>query len=123
MSLLKAFNEQLLRFFEELQSTFPEERDIRMAVDAISNAKKINPRLVLDLFYEHVYKDYANSIYSKDVPTIIEGVNKKIQTQFNDMMVALTIFNKHWYNMSPNNQETIIQYLIVLCKLCERARA
>lgn len=123
MSVLKAFNEQLLRFFEELQSTYPEERDIRMAVDAISNAKKINPRLVLDLFYEHVYRDHAQSIYAKDVPTIINVVNEKIKTQFNDMMVALTIFNKHWYSMTPGNQETIIQYLIVLCRLCERARA
>ncbi len=123
MSALKGFCEQLIRFFEELQSTYPEERDIRMAVEAISGARKINPRLVLDLFYEHVYKDYAQSIYNKDVPTIIDGVNKKIQTQFNDMMVALTIFNKHWYNMTPSNQDTIIHYLIVLCKLCEKARA
>lgn len=123
MSVLKAFCEQLVRFFQELQTTFPEERDIKMAVDAIDNGRKINPRLVLDLFYEHVYKDYASSIYAKDVPTIIEGVDKKIKTQFNDMMVALTIFNKHWYTMGPTNQEVIIQYLIVLCKLCEKARA
>ena len=123
MSTLKAFCEQLVRFFEELQTTYPEERDIRMATEAISAARKINPRLVNDLFYEHVYKDYSTAIYAKDIPTIIDGVNKKIQTQFNDMMVALTIFNKHWHTMTPNNQETIIQYLIVLCKLSERSRS
>ena len=123
MSALKAFCEQLIRFFDELQSTYPEERDIRMAVEAISGARKINPRLVLDLFYEHVYKDYSAAIYGKDIPTIIDGVNKKIQIQFNDMLVALTIFNKHWYKMSPSNQDTIIQYLIVLCRLCEKARS
>ena len=123
MSVLKAFCEQLVRFFQELQTTFPEERDIKMAIEAIDNGRKINPRLVLDLFYEHVYKDHASSIYTKDVPTIIAGVDKKIKTQFNDMMVALTIFNKHWYTMGHSNQDVIIQYLIVLCKLCEKARA
>ena len=123
MSVLKGFCEQLERFFVELQNTFPEERDIKMATEAISAARKINPRLVLDLFYEHVYKDYAGAIYSKDIPVIINGVNEKIKTQFNDMMVALSIFNKHWYSMSTTNQDVILQYLVVLCKLCERARA
>ncbi len=123
MSVLKGFCEQLERFFVELQNTFPEERDIKMATEAISAARKINPRLVLDLFYEHVYKDYSTAIYGRDIPTIIHGVNEKIKTQFNDMMVALSIFNKHWYSMSTTNQDVILQYLVVLCKLCERARA
>jgi hypothetical protein len=122
MSVLKGFCEQLERFFVELQNTFPEERDIKMATEAISAARKINPRLVLDLFYEHVYKDYSVAIYGKDIPIIINGVNEKIKTQFNDMLVALSIFNKHWYSMSTSNQDVILQYLVVLCKLCERAR-
>jgi hypothetical protein len=123
MSVLTAFNTQLVRFFEELSSTFPEEREIKMAVEAISAARKINPRLVLDMFYEHVYKDNAQAIYNKDIQSIITSANKKILTQFNDYMVALTIFNKHWHNMSENNQETVLNYLTVICKLCERARA
>ena len=123
MSALTAFTTQLVRFFQELQDTFPEERDIRMAKEAIEGAKRVNPRLVLDLFYEHVYKDLSGAIYDKNVDEIIRVGQAKIATQFNEMSPALNIFNKHWNSMGEENQEAIWKYLIVLCRLCEKARA
>ena len=47
MSSLTAFTAQLVNFFDELCNTFPEERDIKMANEAIKGARKINPRLIL----------------------------------------------------------------------------
>lgn len=122
MSTLTAFTTQLVRFFQELQDTFPEERDIRMAKEAIEGAKRINPRLVLDLFYEHIYKDLNLAIYEKNVEEILRVGQAKIATQFNEMSPALNIFNKHWGDMGQANQDIIWQYLNVLCKLCEKAR-
>lgn len=123
MSILTAFTTQLVRFFQELQDTFPEERDIRMAKEAIEGAKRINPRLVLDLFTEHVYKDLHLAIYEKNVDEIIRVGQAKIATQFNEMSPALNIFNKHWTTMGEENQDIIWQYLTVLCRLVEKARA
>lgn len=45
----------------------------------------------------------------------------KIKTQFNEMLSALSLFDKHWYTQSAKNQETMWQYLQVLCKLAEKA--
>ena len=67
MSALNAFTTQLVNFFEELCTTFPEERDIKLATEAITGAKKINPRLILDLFTEHVYTELAESIAKRDI--------------------------------------------------------
>lgn len=123
MSALSAFTTQLVRFFQELQDTFPEERDIRMAKEAIEGAKRVNPRLVLDLFTEHVYKDLNLAIYEKNVEEIIRVGQAKIATQFNEMSPALNIFNKHWDTMGEENQDVIWKYLTVLCKLVEKARS
>jgi hypothetical protein len=123
MSALSAFNNQLLNFFEELCTTFPEEKDIKMATEAIKGAKKINPRLILDLFQEHVYKDLSPAILNRDVNLIRQIAQHKISTQFNEMISALAIFDKHWDTMGPQNQEVIWQYLKVLCLLCEKARS
>lgn len=123
MSVLSAFNTQLLNFFEELCNTFPEERDIKMAVEAIKGAKKINPRLVLDLFTDHVYNDLAPAILKRDVVHIRQVAQQKLSTQFNEMISALAIFDKHWDTMGTANQEIIWQYLKVLCFLSEKARA
>jgi hypothetical protein len=118
---LGIFNTQLLRFFEELCDTFPEEKDIKMATEAISGAKKINPRLVLDLFYNHIYVDFHRIIGNRDLQGMIIEGRKKIQSQFNEIMPALTIFDKHWPSLSTNNQDSIWKYMKVLCILCEKA--
>lgn len=123
MSALSAFTTQLVNFFDELCNTFPEERDIKMATEAIKGAKKINPRLILDLFTEHVYNDLAPAVKLRDVVKIREAAQQKISTQFNEMISALAIFDKHWDTMGSKNQEVIWQYLKVLCILSEKARA
>ena len=123
MSALTAFTTQLLNFFEELCNTFPEEKDIKMATEAIKGAKKINPRLILDLFTEHVYNELAPAVAKRDVIQIRQVAQQKIATQFNEMISALAIFDKHWDSMGVSNQEVIWQYLKVLCILCEKVRA
>ena len=123
MSVLSAFTTQLVNFFDELCNTFPEEKDIKMATEAIEGFKKINPRLILDLFVEHVYSDLAPAIAQRDILRIREVAQRKISTQFNEMISALAIFDKHWDSMGTANQEVIWQYLTVLCKLSEKARA
>ena len=123
MSALNAFTTQLVNFFEELCTTFSEERDIKLATEAITGAKKINPRLILDLFTEHVYIELASSIANRDIGNIRKIAQKKISTQFNEMISALAIFDKHWDTMGTANQEVIWKYLKVLCFLSEKARA
>ena len=123
MSALGAFNAQLIRFFEQLSETYPEERDIKMSLEAIRGAKIINPKLILDLFYEHVYKDLKETIKNRDAELLIEYAKRKITTQFNEISPALAIFDKHWNTMTADNQDVIWKYLQVLCVLCERARA
>ena len=123
MSALGAFNNQLLRFFQELRDTYPEERDIKMALEAIEGAKKINPKLILDLFYEYVHKDLSDAIGREDDVVVINFAKSKINAQFNEMSPALLIFDKHWPTMADPNRKAIWNYLKVLCILCEKARA
>ena len=123
MSALGAFNTQLIRFFEELVETYPEERDIKVALEAIQGAKKINPKLILDLFWEHVYRDLAEHIANEDDAKVVSYAHAKISGQFNEMSSALIIFDKYWGTMTEANQKAIWKYLKVLCALCEKARA
>lgn len=122
MSTLSAFTTNLVNFFDELRTTFPEEKEIKMAYEAISGAKKINPRLLLDLFYEHVYSEFSQAIINEDIQAIIEGGRRKIQYQFNEIMPAITLFDKHWATMSEANQTAILKYLKVLCALCKSCK-
>jgi len=122
MSLLSAFTTNLVQFFEELSDTVPEEKSIKMATEAIKGAKKINPRLILDLFYEHIYKDLKVHILERNLDAINTYGRIKIQGQFNEIMPAIAIFDKHWHSLSTGTQDAIWRYMKVLCVLCERIR-
>ena len=123
MSILNAFTTQMVQFLDELGDTFPEEKDIKMATESVKGAKKINPRLLLNLFVEYVYKPCSKAIYEKNIHVIRRQMHDTISTQFNDMMVILTLFDKHWETMGETNQDIIWQYLKVLCLLSEKATA
>jgi hypothetical protein len=123
MSMLSAFTNQMVKFFEELSEVIPEEKDLKMATEAIKGARKINPRLILDLFYEHIYVDLKDAIDRRDQPYIVEYGKRKIATQFNEIMPAITLFDKHWTTLSVSTQDAIWKYLKVLCVLCEKAKA
>lgn len=123
MSVLGAFCNQLIRFFEELESSYPEEKSISMGLDAIRAAKRANPKLVADMFYEYFYKPANDLIVNRKSDEIIALARKVLSTQFNELMPALMIFDKYWPTMSDTNRNVIWQYLEVLCKLCEKVRA
>ena len=121
MSYLQAFTTQIINFFDELCIVFPEEKDIRLATEGLKGVKKVNPRLMLDLFVDHIYNDCATAIYEKNVDKFIAIANVKIATKFNEILSALALFNKHWYTLSEKNRDHIWKYLQVLCKLSEKA--
>ena len=122
MSFLGAFNTQLIRFFEGLTEIFPEERDIKASLEAINGLKKINTKMILELFYEHVYKPMSDAIKREDEDVVIAYAKKTISVQFNEMSVALVMFDKHWPSLSETNRKNIWNYLKVLCVLCEKAK-
>jgi hypothetical protein len=119
MSTLGAFCNQLVRFFEELQSTFPEEKSISMALEAILAGKKANPRLVIDMFHTYIYVPCNDLIMNRKDQELKVHANSVLSTQFNELMPALMIFDKYWPEMSNENRDIIWKYLQVLCKLCE----
>ena len=122
MSFLGAFNTQLIRFFEGLSEIFPEERDIKASLEAIHGLKKINPKMILELFFEHVYKPMSEPIKREDEEVVIAYAKSVISEHFNEMSIALVMFDKHWPSLSDTNRRNIWNYLKVLCVLCEKAK-
>lgn len=120
---LGLFNNKLIGFFEELRDTFPEERDIKNALEALNGAKKINPRLILDLFTEYVTKPLRDHILTENEDAVITFAKAAIQSQFNEISPALMIFDKHWPTMSDSNRDAIWKHLKVLVLLSEKAKA
>lgn len=122
MSYLNAFNTKLIEFFQDLSETYPEEKEIKQALEAIIGLKKINPRMIVDLFHEYVYVPLGDSIKREDDEYIIPYAKKMIAEQFNEMSISLMIFNKYWPDMTSANRKAIWAYLKILVVFCEKAK-
>ena len=122
MSYLKAFNTKLIDFFTDLNETYPEERDIKYALEAIQGLAKINPKMILDLFYEYVYLPMGEAIKREDEEFVISSAKSTIKQQYNEMHASLLIFDKYWPDMSDNNRQAIWSHMKVLVILCEKAK-
>jgi hypothetical protein len=122
-SKLGFFNDKLMEFFKDLSYVFPEERDLKNAIEYIEFAKRSNPKLVLDMFYEHVYIGAHEMIEKDEEDKLIVYAKTKISKDYNEILPALAIFDKYWATLDGGNRETIWKYLKILCLLCEKARA
>jgi hypothetical protein len=122
-STLGMFNLRLIGFFEDLHESYPEEREIKQAIDALKMTKSINPRLILDLFMEFVSKPLKEHILTENEEFVLAFARNTIKNQFNEMSPALLIFDKHWPTMSDGNKDAIWKHLKVLCLLADRAKA
>jgi hypothetical protein len=120
---LGLFNGKLIDFFQELYDTYPEEKSIKAAIEALHGARKINPKLILDLFVEYVTKPLRDSILAEDDKTVIAFAKAVIAGQFNEMSPALLVFDKLWPDMSEANRDAIWKHMKVLVLLSEKARA
>jgi iron-sulfur cluster repair protein YtfE (RIC family) len=119
-STLGIFVNKLISFFEDLSETFPEEREIKLATEALHGVKKINPRLMFDMFVEYVKKPLQEHIMKEDEEKIIAFARAAIDSQFNEISPALMIFDKHWGTMSEKNQRAVWNHLKVLVILADK---
>lgn len=120
-SPVAVFNNQLLGFVEELAETFPEEKDIKTAVDALKALKKANPKLLHTSFMEYIYPDFHGPVNAEDEQALISKARQMLDSEYKDYAFAYLIFDKYWSTMSDANKKAIWKWCKVLVVLAERA--
>ena len=121
MSVLTAFNNQLIAFFNDMSETYPEEKDIRMAAEGLRGLGAINPKLILSMFMESVYPQFKGPVMARDEVALNKLAHTKLSTEFSQISYAYWIFDKHWKNMSESNKDKIWKYCTAIVLLAEKA--
>jgi tRNA A37 threonylcarbamoyladenosine dehydratase len=121
-NILKAFNDHFVDFLNDIQSVFPNDSDIQASKTTLLAIKKINPRLIIKIWNEHIVKKYKNQILNADLSFFID---KDYSDDLNDMDDASNIANKinklrePIKNMGKENQDKCMKYIQNLTKLSE----
>ena len=121
-NILKAFNDHFVDFLNDIQNVFPNDSDVRSSKTTLLTIKKINPRLIIKIWNEHIVKKYKNQILNADLSFFID---KDYSDDLNDMDDASNIANKinklrePIKNMGKENQDKCMKYIQNLTKLSE----
>lgn len=114
------FCNQLIAFFEDMSETYPEEKDLVTVTQAIRLMKQANPRMLHNLFMEHVYKEFSAHILAEDEEYLLRRAHDIMHSTYADINYAFWIFDKHWKSMSETNKAHVWKYIKSLVLLAER---
>jgi hypothetical protein len=119
---LTAFNDHFAEFVKDIQLVFPDNTDIATLYSSISKVRKINPKLIIKAFNEHVIGSYREQIELGDINFFINNDYKKNLTNIGSSTMILEkidCLRKPVKEMGKDDQAKVMKYLQNLSKLCE----
>jgi len=118
--LLTAFNNQFYDFLDDIESVFMNDNGIKRAKNALILIKKVNPALVIKLWYKYIVVNYESEIDSNNINFFIEKDYKNDLRYLNssdDIMKHIDSLREPVRNMGESNQQKSFMYIKNLCIL------
>ena len=124
-TFLTIFNNHFTEFIDDVVNVFPEDVDLLTMKKTFALIRKVNPRLIITVFYNDVYKKYYTHIEQGDIEFFIE---KDYQTDlknndlinndnFTKITQAINRLREPIRKMNDSEKQKTIKYLQNLCKL------
>lgn len=119
MSVLKAFNNHLLEFVEDVIRIFPENLDIKTGKTFIEGIKRINPKKIITYWRDNILTLYESEILNGDITFF---VNKDYRNDIGTEAQTLKVLEDIRVlvrDTTEENKEKAMKYLQNLTKLCK----
>lgn len=114
---LQAFNNHFEEFTDDVVRVFPEDKEIATASNALKKMRKVNPKLIINVFIEYIQKPYGSQIMDNNIKFFLE--KDYSDNLSNEILSKVNSIKEPIANMSSEEQNKVIKYLQNLCKLCD----
>lgn len=107
--LLTAFNTQFHDFLDDIESVFMNDGAIKRAKNALILIKKVNPALVIKLWYKYIVVNYESEIDNNNINFFIEKDYKNDLRYLNssdDIMKHIDSLRGPVRNMGESNKKS-----------------
>jgi len=119
-SILKAFNNHLIEFLDDVITVFPENLDIKTGKTFIEGLKKVNPKAIIQVWRTSILIPYRTFITACDYSFFIEKDYKEdLAMGDNKTLKILENIRVMVRQTSEQNKEKVMKYVQNLSKLCE----
>ena len=119
-TLLKTFNNHFFEFLTDIIHIFPENKDIATAKKSFENIKKMNPSIIIKVWFNYVYTPYREVIDAGNIEFFFEkDYNTDLQTVANsaEIIKMIDIMREPVKQMSDQNKAHSMKYIQNLSKL------
>ena len=119
-SFLTVFNNHFIEFITDVQLVFPEDVELLTAKNALTAARKANPKLIVKLWKQFIGEPYRQEIENGDITFFIEKdyKNDLANNQNSDkIMATIDRLRDPVKRMGEENQAKVLKYLQNLTKL------
>ena len=118
-SVLKAFNNHLLEFIEDVIRIFPNNLDIKTGKTFIEGVKRVNPKKIITYWRDNILMLYEKEILNGDISFFINkdyknDIGAEVQT-----LKVLEDIRKLVKNTTKDNKDKAMKYIQNLTKLCK----
>ena len=118
-SVLKAFNNHLLEFIEDVIRIFPENLDIKTGKTFIEGVKKVNPKKIITYWRDNILALYETEILEGDITFFVnKDYRNDIGTEAQTLQVLEDIRGLV-KETTQDNKDKAMKYLQNLTKLCK----
>jgi hypothetical protein len=118
--LMNAFNTQLFEFFDDIECIITEDTSVKKAKNALLLIKKLNPSLIIKIWYVYIYSKYKTEIENNNIDFFIDKDYKndlEYMNKSDDIIKNIDKIREPIKNMSKENQEKSFKYIKNLCIL------
>lgn len=118
-SLLKAFNNHLLEFTDDIIRIFPQNLEIKTGKTFIEGIKRVNPKKIITYWRDNILNLYEKEITEGDITFFINKDYKNdIGTEAQTLKVLEDIRGLVKYT-TIENQKKAMKYIQNLTKICK----
>jgi len=118
-SLLKAFNNHLLEFIEDVIRIFPENLDIKTGKTFIEGVKRVNPKKIITYWRDNILNLYEEEITNGDITFFINKDYKNDIGTETQTLKVLEDIRTLVRNTSQENKDKAMKYIQNLTKICK----
>ena len=124
-TILRAFNNHYDEFLIDVQSIYPDDMDLKTFYTFFKKIKKINPTLIIKVWYNKIIPEYGEQIMKGDIDFFKNKDYEKdaiaLNSYISNMDRSINMINKikvKFINTSEENQKKAMKYVQNLNKLC-----
>jgi hypothetical protein len=121
-TLIRAFNDHLFEFLEDISKLLPENREMMTAIRSFQTVIALNKSIIIKCWYKYVYAKYADVIETGNITFFFEKDYSADLTNMKNPDKVIEIIDTIRNPVkeiceNPKNAEYAIEYIQNLCRL------